>query len=80
MLTALTSIQVDKYVDAKTKTGLDAPVMTVTVKFDGGKKEERVTFGKAGSDVFVARRGDPGAAQIGAARLDDAQKALDELK
>jgi len=80
LLTSLTAIQEDKYVDAKTKTGMDAPVMTVTAKSDGGKKEERITVGKVGNDVFVARKGDPGAAQIAAAKLDDVQKALDALK
>jgi len=80
VLTSLTAIQVDKYVDAKTKTGLETPVMTVTATSDGGKKVERVTFGKVGSDVFAARKGDPGALQITAAKLDDVQKVLDALK
>lgn len=80
LLSSLSSISVDKYVDAKTKTGLESPTMTVTARFDEGKKEEKVTFGRAGSDAFAARPGEPGAAQIAAARLDEALKALDALK
>ena len=42
------------------KTGLDKPAMTVVVKFDDGKKEERVTFGQVGNDVFVVAAGRAG--------------------
>ena len=49
------------------------------MKFDDGKKEERVTFGKAGADVFALRPGEPGAAKADAADLTDALKSLDEL-
>ena len=62
------------FVDAKTKTGLDSPVMTVVAKFDEGKKEERVTFGKNGSDVYAVRIDDPGAAKIEAEKFDDAPR------
>ena len=61
------------------KTGLDAPVLTVLVKFDDGKKEERVSFGKAGADTFASRPGEPGAAKIDTADFDDVVKALDEI-
>ena len=53
--------------------------MTVVAKFDEGKKEEKVTFGKVGSDVYAARTDDPGAAKIEAEKFDEAVKALDEL-
>ena len=51
----------------------------MSVKFDDGKKEERVTFGQAGSDVYVSRPGEPGAAKIDAADFNEAIKSLDEL-
>ena len=53
--------------------------MTVVAKFDEGKKEERVTFGQAGTDVFASRPGEPGAAKIDAAEFNEAIKSLDEL-
>jgi len=61
------------------KSGLDKPAMTVYVKFDDGKKEERVTFGKAGENVFASRPGEPGAMKTDAADFSEAMKSLDEL-
>jgi hypothetical protein len=78
-LAGLADMRATSFVDAKTKTGLDSPAMTVVAKFDEGKKEERVTFGKNGSDVYAARTDDPGAAKIEAEKFDEAAKALDEL-
>jgi hypothetical protein len=80
LLGALSGLTVDKYVDAKTKTGADAPAAVVSAKYDEGKKEERVVFGKVGSDVFATRAGEPGGARIDAAKFDDAMKALDAVK
>jgi hypothetical protein len=52
----------------------------VSIKFEEGKKEERVTFARAGSDAFATRTGEPGAAKIESATLDAIAKALQELK
>ena len=57
---------------------LDAPALTVVAKFDEGKKEERVSFGKSGKDVYAATV-DSGAAKIDADRFTEAIKTLDEL-
>lgn len=80
LLGALSGLTVDKYVDAKTKTGADAPVAVVSAKYDDGKKEERVVFGRVGSDVFATRPGEPGGARVDAAKFDEAMKALDAVK
>jgi len=80
LLSAFSGLSVDGYVDAGTKTGADAPAAVVTARFDDGKKEERVVFGRAGSDVFAVRAGEPGAARVDAAKFDDAMKALDAIK
>jgi hypothetical protein len=53
--------------------------MTVVVKFDDGKKEDRATFGQTGDDVYVSRPGEPGAAKISKADLDDVIKSFDEI-
>ena len=45
-------------------TGLPNPAAIITVKFDDGKKEERVTFGRVGQDVFAARPDQPGALKL----------------
>ena len=79
LLAGLADMRATAFVDAKTKTGLDAPVMTVVAKFDEGKKEERVTFGKSGADVYAARPDEPGALKIESQKFDEANKMLDEL-
>jgi len=79
LLSKLSNIRAASFVESTAKTGLDKPALTVTVKFDDGKKEERVTFGQAGTDVFVSRPGEPGAAKVDATDFNEAIKSLDEL-
>jgi Domain of unknown function (DUF4340) len=78
-LAKLASLRASAFGEPAAKTGLDAPVLTVLVKFDDGKKEERVSFGKAGTDTFASRPGESGAAKIDTADFDDVVKALDEI-
>jgi len=64
------------------ETGLNNPFAVITVKFDDGKKEERVTIGKPGSspDVFASRPDQPGALKVETGKFDDALKKLDAIK
>ena len=78
-LAKLESLRAMSFVPPTTKTGLDSPALTVYAKFDDGKKEERVTFGKAGSDVYASRPGEPGAAKVNPTEYDEVIKKLDEL-
>jgi len=78
-LAKVESLRAMSFADAKTKTGLDSPALTVYAKFDDGKKEERVTFGKQGSDVYAGRPGEPGAAKVNPTEYDEVIKKLDEL-
>ena len=82
LLTKLSDLRAQSFVETggRTKTGLESPVMVVTVRFDEGKKEEKVTFGRVGADVFAAMAGQPGAAKIDATEFDDAVKALEAIK
>ena len=79
LLAGLADIRAVSFSDSTAKTGLDKPAMTVLVKFEDGKKEERVTFGKVGTDVYALIPGQPGAGKIEAEKFDEANKALDEL-
>ena len=79
LLTGLADIRATSFKDSTAGTGLDAPAMTVKVKFDDNKKEESVTFGKNGNDAYMARPDDPGAGVIEADKLTEALKTLDEL-
>jgi hypothetical protein len=78
-LAKLESVRATTFLDSAAKTGLDSPVMTVYAKFDDGKKEERVKFGKSGDSVYASRIGDAGAAKISPAEFDEIVKKLDEL-
>ena len=81
LVSALTGIRATGFVDATAAAkALAAPELAVTIKFDQGKKEEKVTLGKAGTDAFASRAGEPGAAKVDASAIDNAAKALQELK
>jgi hypothetical protein len=79
LLSRLSNMRATSFVDASAKTGLNMPAMTVLAKFDDGKKEERVTFGKVDNDVYAGRPGEPGAAKVDAMDFTEANKTLDEL-
>jgi len=79
LLSKLSNMRASSFVEATAKTGLDKPALTVTVKFDEGKKEEKVTFGQSGSDVFAARPGEPGAAKTDSTDFNEAIKSVDEV-
>jgi len=79
LLSKLSNMRAASFVDANAKTGADTPALAVTVKFDEGKKEEKVTFGQTGNDVFAVRPGEPGAAKADKADFDEVTKAFDEI-
>jgi hypothetical protein len=79
LLSRLANMRATAFVDSTAGTGLNTPAMTVTAKFDEGKKEERLGFGKTGSDVYVSRPGEPGAAKVDPTDFNEAAKTLDEL-
>ena len=80
LLTALTGTRATGFESNAAATGLDAPEVTVTLKFEDGKKQETVTFAKKGTDAFARRDGDAAAAKIDASTLENILKALDALK
>jgi len=55
-------------------------VLIAVVRFDDGKKEEKVTFGRVGADVYAAIAGQPGAAKLDTTEFEDAIKALEAIK
>jgi hypothetical protein len=80
MLSAFSNLRAESFADSAASTGLDTPALTVTVRYDDGKKEERVTFGVKGDNVHASRPGEPGAAKVSKTDYDSAIKALDALK
>jgi len=79
LLSRLSNMRATAFVDATAKTGLNAPAMIVSAKYDDGKKEEKASFGKADADVYVSKPGEPGAAKVEATDFNEATKTLDEL-
>jgi Domain of unknown function (DUF4340) len=79
LLSRLSNMRATSFVDASAKTGLNMPALTVFAKFEDGKKEERVTFGKVGNDVYAGRPGEPGGAKVDAMDFTETNKTLDDL-
>ncbi len=79
-LTKLSGLRAQSFADPKAATGMDKPVLVVTAVFEDGKKTETVRFGRNGTDVYVGRADEPGAAQVDQTEFDAALKALDALE
>jgi hypothetical protein len=80
LLTKLSSLRAQSFAAPAVKTGIEKPSATAFVRYDDGKKEERVSFSRTTTDVYAARAGDPGAAKIDGIEFEDVLKALDALK
>lgn len=77
LLSRLSNLRAQSFVDARTV--LDKPDVTVVARYDDNKKQERVVFGKSGTDVHAGRAEEPGAAKIDSNEYNEALKALDEV-
>jgi hypothetical protein len=80
LIAAVTGARATGFVESTAKTGLDKPELAIAVKFDEGKREEKVAFARTGSDGFAARTGEPGAAKVDIAAIENIVKSLDALK
>jgi hypothetical protein len=78
LLSSLTGARADSFVDRIPAAA--KPDAVFGVKFDEGRKDERVTFLRAGADAYAVRDDAEGGAKIPAAVLDEILKALDALK
>ena len=81
LLSAFANLRAQSFVDAASGTGLDKPVVVVSVEFgeSDNKKRERVSFGQTKDAAFAIPEGEPGAAKLDASELTTALKALDEV-
>jgi hypothetical protein len=80
LMSAVTNTRATGFVDATAKTGLDKPELSVTLKSDEGRREEKVAMSRSGKDAYASKAGEPGAAKIDATTIDNIVKALEELK
>jgi hypothetical protein len=79
-LAKLSALRAQSFADAKTKTGLEQPVLVAKTTFDDGKKTEAVRFGREGAKAYAGRADEPGASALDAPEFEEVVKALDELK
>jgi hypothetical protein len=77
-LSQLSALKAAAWVPAAQASGLNAPALTADVTYDDKALTEQVRLARAGGDAFAARSGEPGAAKVDAAALDNVFKALDE--
>ena len=75
----LESLRAASFVNSAAGTGLDKPSLTVYAKYEDGKKEQRVTLAKAGTDAYASVPGQPGPAKFPVADFDELMKALDAV-
>jgi hypothetical protein len=80
LVSAITGVRATGFTDDTARTGLNKPELTVTIKFDGGKREEKVSLARTGADGYAARAGEPGAARVDIAAIESIVKSLEELK
>jgi hypothetical protein len=79
LLVKLDSVRAESFFTPAKTGGLDQPALTVYAKFEEGKKEERVSFHKAGADAYALVPGQPGAVKIAVTDFDEMMKALDAV-
>jgi hypothetical protein len=77
LFSRLSGLRATAFLDSRANTGLDKPALTVYAKFDDGKKDDRVMFGRSGNDAYAGHAGQAGAVKISTTDLDDVLKALD---
>lgn len=79
-IAAATAAQAQSFVDEAAKAALSKPALVVAIKYDEGKKEDRVTFARAGAGAFAARAGMAGAAAIDPASLESILKSAAAIR
>jgi hypothetical protein len=78
LFTKLSGLRAQAF-EESARMGLETPVLSVTIRYDGDKTET-VTFVRSAIDVFAARSDEPGSARIDAMLFDEALMAVDALQ
>ena len=78
LLSKVTGLRAASFED-KPHPSLKSPALTVNITY-GENKQETVTFGRMGTDVFASRSDEPGTAKVEGMGLDDVMKAIDAVK
>lgn len=78
LMTKLTGLRAASFED-RAHPSLKSPALVATVHF-AENKQETVTIGRSGTDVYASRSDEPGTAKVDGTALDDVMKAIDEVK
>jgi hypothetical protein len=76
LLNKLTDLKMGALVDGTKPTGLNAPILTVSVSYDNGKFE-RVKVGRGGGQAYGNREGEQAIGEVAADSLKAALDAID---
>jgi uncharacterized protein DUF4340 len=80
LLSAITGAQATAAGTDAAKAALGKPELTIAIKYDEGKKEDRVTFARSGKIAFASRASESGAVTVDSSTIDGIVKTLEALK
>lgn len=80
LLSATTGAQATALAGPAAKAAIEKPEVSVAIKYDDGKKEDRVTFGRSGGNAFASRAGENAPVAVAPATIDGIVKAVEGLK
>jgi Domain of unknown function (DUF4340) len=80
LLSATTGAQATGVAGPAAKAAIEKPELSVAIKYDDGKKEDRVTFGRGGVSAFASRAGENAPVAVAPATIDGIVKAIEGLK
>ncbi len=78
LLSKVTGLRAASF-EEQANPSLKTPALVVTLTY-GENKQETVTFGRMGTDVFANRSDEPGTAKVEGMGLDEVMKAMDAVK
>lgn len=79
LISAITGAQATGAGDAPASKSLEKPELTITIKYDEGKKEDRVTFSRTGTAAYAMRAAERTPVKVDGSTIDGISKALEEL-
>jgi len=80
LLSSITGAQAQALAPAAAKANLQKPELTVAIRFDEGRKEDRVSFARSGTSAYAVRAAEGTPVTVDAATIDGIVKALEEIK
>lgn len=80
LISAITATRATSFVDSAPKSGLDKPEVTLVLTSDAGKRVEKTSFARSGSDGYAVREGEPGVAKVEASTIDNVIKSFEGIK